>query len=130
MREETRRSRLTYATAALFIPSLGVVSRWLPWAVPEPVAANMGDTLGALTAFLVVGLVFPTAATWQAAVAAFASSAVLGAIHWYQVPHLDAARVTALGGLFLARVSTPLHLGCCAAGIGLGMVAEWLVLDN
>jgi hypothetical protein len=130
MRDVSRRSRPAYAGAALLVPWIGVGARWVPLAIPEVVAANAGDALGALTVFLVVGLLFPSAPTWQVALGAFGSSTLLGLSHWYSTPWLDAARGSALGGLFLNRFTSPLDLGCCAAGVGLGIVAEWLVMDG
>jgi hypothetical protein len=109
---------------------LGIGSRCFASSLPGFVAAYAGDTLWALAAFLVVGLVVPRASTWRVAVLAMSFSVVIEVSQLYHAPWIDSIRRTTLGGLILGYDFVGSDLACYAVGVGLGIVIELTSLHD
>src|SRR3954469_21204317 len=75
---------------------LGIGSRRLADSLPGLVATYAGDTLGALAAFLGIGLLLPWASTGTVAVLALAVSLLVEISQLYKAPWLDSIRQTTL----------------------------------
>ena len=76
---------------------LGLASRRYATHLPWFIAVYAGDTLWALVAFLVIGLVMPRASTWRVAVLAMSLSAIIEISQLYHAPWIDSKRATTLG---------------------------------
>jgi Protein of unknown function (DUF2809) len=105
---------------------LGVGSRRFGFACPEFVATFAGDTLWALALFLFLGLILPGVATGWVAAMALVVSLLVELSQLYHAPWIDSVRQTTIGGLILGFGFLWSDLVCYAAGVGLGVVLEWM----
>jgi hypothetical protein len=120
-----RRSRPALRIILILLAAvLGVGSRRLAHLLPGFVAAYAGDTLWALVAFLVIGLLLPKASTWCIAVLAMSFSVIIEVSQLYHAAWIDSIRQTSLGGLIMGFGFLWSDLACYTVGVGLGMITE------
>lgn len=103
---------------------LGIGSRRYANALPVFIAADVGDTLSALAAFLGIGLLLPRASTGTIALLVMAFSVAVELSQLYHAPWIDSIRQTTLGGLILGFDFVWSELACYAVGVGLGAAIE------
>jgi hypothetical protein len=108
---------------------LGISFRRYAHALPGFIAAYAGDTLWALAAFLGFGLVLPRASTRTITILAMVFSVAIELSQLYHAPWIDSIRQTTLGGLILGFDFVWSDLACYAAGVGLGVILELIVLS-
>ncbi len=110
------------------VSALGIGSRRYAHNLPGFIATYAGDTLWALAAFLGFGLCLPRASTRTIAMLAMAFSVAIELSQLYHAPWIDSIRQTTLGGLILGFGFLWSDLACYAAGVGLGVILELIVL--
>lgn len=103
---------------------LGLASRRFGHVLPSVVATYAGDTLWALVAFLVVGLVLPRASTLQVATLAMAFSVLIEVSQLYHASWIDSIRQTIPGSLVLGHGFLWSDLACYVLGVTLGVIVE------
>lgn len=118
------RSRLIWAIVAMLVTALGLASRRFGGILPGFVAAYAGDTLWALLAFLLVGMLRPRWPAARVAVAALLFAFGIEISQLYHAPWIDAIRNTRLGGLILGFGFLWSDLACYSAGIAMGTAGE------
>ncbi len=122
------RSRPIYALATLIIIAAGLASRSAAAShIPPFLATYAGDTLWALTVFLVLGFIFPRAPTAAIAAAAIAISFSVEFSQLYQAPWINQLRQSLPGKLLLGAGFLKSDLLCYVTGIALGSLAEILM---
>jgi hypothetical protein len=119
-----RRHPLLWFTLLALAACLGIGSRRYSGDLPAFVAAYAGDTLWALAAFLLVGLLLPRASAWKIAGLAMTFSMAIEVSQLYHAPWIDSIRHTTVGGLVLGFGFVWSDLACYAVGIGLGVLME------
>ena len=107
---------------------LGIASRRYAQALPGFIAAYAGDTLWALAAFAGFGLLLPRASTRTVASLAMILSIAVELSQLYHAPWIDSIKQTTLGGLILGFGFLWSDLACYAAGVGIGVILERIVL--
>jgi hypothetical protein len=95
--------------------------------LPAFVATYAGDTFWALTLFLVLGLVVPTARSGTIAVATLALSFAVEFSQLYQAGWINAIRDTRIGALILGHGFLWTDLACYTAGCAAGWLGEVVV---
>ena len=120
------RNRITYLLAATVVVILGLASRSYDRILPDFLAAYAGDTLWALTAFLVIGIFFPKWSTPRAGVAALVFAFAIEMSQLYRSPWVDQVRHTKIGGLVLGYGFLWSDLLCYVVGVLLGCALEWI----
>ena len=124
----TRRKRTTYATLTAIVILLGLISRSdAASALPGFIGAYAGDTLWALTLFLMLGTILPEARTGVLAVATIVVSFGVELSQLYQAPWINAIRETKLGALALGAGFKWSDLICYTVGCALGAVPEFVI---
>jgi len=123
-----RRSRVLYACLVAVAVILGLATRRFPQLLPRFVAVYGGDTLWALTAYLLVGLLLPAWPTLRVAGVAMLFALAIELSQLYHAPWIDAVRGTRLAAWILGFEFLWSDLACYAAGVLLGATIEWLVL--
>ena len=123
-----RRNPLVQMTLIALAIVLGIGSRRYAQALPEFIAAYAGDTMWALAAFAGIGLLLPRASTRTIALLAIAFSIAVELSQFYHAPWIDSIRQTTLGGLILGFGFLWSDLACYAAGVGIGVILERIVL--
>jgi Protein of unknown function (DUF2809) len=126
MNNKPARSRLVYAALILVVIALGLASRAqsVQQYLPRFVSEYAGDTLWALTAFLVCGFLLPKLSTWRVTVLALSFAVLIECSQLYHAPWLEALRHTRLGGLVLGFGFLWSDLLCYAAGVAGGVGLE------
>ena len=104
--------------------ALGLGSRRFGTSLPTFVATYAGDTLWALTVFLVAGALSPRARMSRRAAIALAVSHGVEISQLYHAPWIDALRLTALGGLMLGFGFLWSDLACYTVGVAAGVLLE------
>lgn len=124
-----RRSRLLYGVLIVITIAAGLASRSsLAVHLPAFVATYAGDTLWALTLFLVLGFAFPR--TWPGVIAV-ATLALAFAIEFsqlYQAGWINAVRDTRVGALVLGHGFLWSDLICYTVGVGAGWLTELVMV--
>ena len=121
------RPRPIYASSIFLIILAGLASRSsFASHLPEFLATFSGDTLWALTVFLVLGFLFPKAPTLTLAAAAVAISFSVEFSQLNQAPWLNHLRQTLPGKLLLGAGFLWSDLLCYLVGIFIGAIAETL----
>jgi Na+/H+-dicarboxylate symporter len=120
----SRRTPLIWIPLIFLTVVLGLASRRYGHALPSVVATYAGDTLWALVAFLVVGLVLPRASTLQVATLALSFSALIEISQLYHASWIDAIRQTTPGSLVLGHGFLWSDLACYVLGVTLGVIVE------
>ena len=123
-----RRDPLIQITLIAVSSALGIGSRRYAHDLPGFILAYAGDTLWALAAFLGFGLCLPRASTGTIAMLAMAFSVAIELSQLYHAPWIDSIRQTTLGGLILGFGFLWSDLACYAAGVGVGVILELIVL--
>ncbi|MCH7225058.1 DUF2809 domain-containing protein [Haloferula sp. A504] len=119
--EAHRRSLLRYAALIGLTIAAGLASRSsLAVHLPAFIATYAGDTLWALTLFLVIAFVFPGMTTRKIAVMALALSFAVEFSQLYQAGWINAVRDTRIGALVLGHGFLWSDLLCYAVGVGAG----------
>lgn len=103
---------------------LGLASRRYAPVLPDVVARYAGDTLWALLAFIVIGVLAPRWRTARVAGLALAVSYLVEISQLYHAPWIDAIRATRAGALALGMGFLWSDLVCYAAGVALGAGVE------
>jgi hypothetical protein len=129
MSKPRRRKPLIQLVLIALAAILGIGSRRYAPALPRPVAAYAGDTLWALAAFAGFGLLLPRASTRTIALLAMILSISVELSQLYHAHWIDSIRNTTLGGLILGFGFLWSDLACYAAGVGLGVILEVIVLS-
>lgn len=120
-----RRSRPLYALLILTTIVAGLASRSsLAGHLPIFVATYAGDTLWALTLFLVLGFAFPKAWPGTIALTTLALSFVVEFSQLYQGGWINALRDTRIGALVLGHGFLWSDLLCYTAGCAVGWMSE------
>ncbi len=131
MRPPTHRPRLLYGLAIILVIAAGLASRSASAKhLPGFLATYAGDTLWALTLFLVLGFIFRKTPTLTIAAAAVAISFSVEFSQLYQAPWIIAIRQTLPGKLILGSGFLKSDLLCYIAGIAVGVISEiptWLL---
>jgi hypothetical protein len=121
------RPRLIYVFAILIVIAAGLASRSPTAAhLPHFLATYSGDTLWALTVFLILGFIFQKAPTITLAAAAVAISFSVEFSQLYQAPWIIQLRQTLPGKLLLGAGFLWSDLLCYLSGIAIGVMAETL----
>jgi hypothetical protein len=107
---------------------LGIGSRRCGPYLPGFVASYAGDTLWALAAFLVFGLILSRTSTWRLALLAISFSVMIEISQLYHAPWIDSIRHTAVGGLVLGFGFVWSDLACYVVGVELGVIMEGTLL--
>jgi hypothetical protein len=128
MSKPRRRNPLIQIALIALAAVLGIGSRRYAPALPGFIAAYAGDTLWALAAFLVIGLLLPRASTRTIALPAMTFAVAIESSQLYHAPWIDSIRRTTLGGLVLGYGFLWTDLVCYAVGVGLGVILELIVL--
>jgi hypothetical protein len=123
-----RRNPLVQISLIALVSVLGIGSRHYAYSLPGFIAAYAGDTLWALAAFAGIGLLLPRASTRTVAVLAVAFCVAVELSQLYHAAWIDSIRHTTLGGLILGYGFLWSDLACYAAGVGLGVILELIVL--
>jgi hypothetical protein len=123
-----RRNPLVQMTLIALAGVLGIGSRRYAHALPGFIAAYGGDTMWALAALAGIGLLLPRASTRTVALFAMILSIAVELSQLYHAPWIDSIRQTTLGGLILGFGFLWSDLACYAAGVGLGIILELIVL--
>lgn len=123
-----RRSRLLYAFLIMLAIAAGLASRSsLAAHLSDFLATYAGDTLWALTLFLVLAFIRPTAWPGMIAVSTLALAFVVEASQLYQAGWINAVRDTRIGALILGHGFLWSDLLCYTVGVGAGWLAELVV---
>ncbi len=125
---QRHRNPIVWLLLIVLTVALGIGSRRFPHGLPLFLAIYTGDTLWALAAFLLIGLVMPRAPTRRVALLALALSVLVELSQLYRAPWIDSIRRTTVGGLILGFGFLWSDLVCYAAGVGLGVLAEAALL--
>lgn len=121
-----KRSRAIYATALAIVIVVGLTSRTFPSAFPQFAAEYAGDTLWALTIFLLIGFIRPRATSANAAAVALCVAFAVEFSQLYEANWIEALRNTTLGKLTLGSGFLWSDLICYTVGITIGAASEQL----
>ena len=113
------RNRLRYLFGCAIVVALGLASRRYAAVLPTVIARYAGDTLWAVMAFGVIGIVVPRWSSLRVALAALTVSYAFEVSQLYHAPWIDAIRDTRLGALALGSDFIWSDLLCYAAGVAL-----------
>ena len=111
----------------MLVVVLGLASRRYGTALPAFVAEYAGDTLWAVMAFIVIGVLAPDWPTSRVAGAALLASYADEVSQLYHAPWIDAIRNTRLGALTLGYGFLWSDIVCYTAGVALCVVVEHLI---
>ena len=106
---------------------LGLASRRYGAGLPALVAEYAGDTLWAVMAFIIVGVLAPEWPTSRVAVTALLASYADEVSQLYHAPWIDAIRNTRLGALTLGYGFLWSDIVCYTVGVALCVVVERLI---
>ena len=119
-----KRNRLLYLLIGCAVVPLGLASRRYAAFLPEFIATYAGDTLWAVIAFLIFGILFPRWSTARVATAALVLSYADEISQLYHAPWLDKVRGIWLGGLILGFGFLWSDIVCYTVGVMLAAVVE------
>lgn len=122
-----KRNRQTYGALILLVIVTGLASRSSSASyLPSFFGEYAGDTLWALTLFLVLGFIFPGLRTGYAALLTIAISFGVELSQLYRAEWIDAIRDTRIGALALGAGFVWSDLICYTVGCILGLAGETL----
>lgn len=113
------RNRLRYLIGCAIVVALGLASRQYAAVLPAFIARYAGDTLWAVMAFGIIGIVVPRWSSLRVAFAALTVSYAVEVGQLYHAPWIDAIRDTRLGALALGSDFIWSDLLCYTAGVAL-----------
>lgn len=122
---ETIEKRLLPFGSALVVGFIGLESRRNRDVLPAFLAEYSGDTLWALTLFLLVSTLTVGQPILVRAALSLAIAFLVEISQLYHAPWIDWIRDTTLGGLALGFGFLWTDLVCYSVGIGLGASTEW-----
>lgn len=120
------RNRLVYIFITFIVIVLGLSSRAYPNLLPDFLAAYAGDTLWALMAFLLIGLMFPLISTVRVVAMALLFSFFIELSQLYHAPWIDEFRQYRVIALVIGRGFLWGDLVCYSVGVAIGAVGELL----
>jgi uncharacterized paraquat-inducible protein A len=106
------------------VVALGLASRKYPGMFPASLGNYPGDTLWALTAYLVIALVVPSAPVWKLATIALTASYFVEFSQLLQIAWLNTLRSTRVGHLLLGQGFDRFDLVALTVGIGLAAIVD------
>lgn len=121
---------MIYALACLLVICLGLLSRSRSISPPQWIIEYAGDALWALTAFLGLGLAFPSWTTRRTAIAALAFSIAIELSQLYHAPWIEELRRNRFGALILGRGFLWSDLVCYTVGVWFGILVERIGLRS
>src|SRR6478672_6299318 len=124
MIQHPRRNWIVSAGLIVIAVALGVNARRYGDVLPEDIASYAPEVLWAMAVFATVGLIFPTAASWQVAAGAYVLSSLIEYSQLYHGTWIDSLRGTSLGALALGSDFLIPDLTCYAVGVLLGLLIE------
>jgi hypothetical protein len=124
------RNRIIYALIILLVIGLGLGSRAYPHLLPDFIATYAGDTLWALTAFLVIGFIFPSMPTIRVAILALLFAFFIEVTQLYHAPWIDEIRHNRLAALVLGQGFLWSDLICYSVGVTIGASVELIILEK
>jgi hypothetical protein len=124
MTQHPRRNPIVSAGLAAIAAWLGVHARWYGEVLPGFIAGYAPEALWAIAVFAAIGLVFPSAASWQVASVTYVLTALFEYSQLYHEPWIDALRGTPLGALALGSEFLIPDLTCYAVGVLFGLLIE------
>jgi hypothetical protein len=92
--------------------------------LPDFVAGQAAEVLWAMAVFATIGLIIPTARSWQVAAGAYVLTSLFEFSQLYHEPWIDSLRGTVLGSLALGTEFLIPDLTCYAVGVLLGYLIE------
>jgi hypothetical protein len=119
------RHRPIYALLAALVIGTGLLWRSDLLPLSSFLSKYGGDALWALVVFLGFGFVFPQSSTLRVGLMALCFAWAIEFSQLYHAPWIDAIRSTRLGGLVLGSSFNVPDLFAYAAGITVGVLAEW-----
>jgi len=120
------RNRLIYIFIIFIVIILGLSSRAYPHLLPHFLATYAGDTLWALMAFLLIGLMFPLISTVKVVAIALLFSFFIELSQLYHAPWIDELRQYRVIALVIGRGFLWSDLVCYSIGVAIGAVGELL----
>lgn len=120
------RNRLVYIFIIFIVIILGLSSRAYPQLLPHFLATYAGDTLWALMAFLLIGLMFPLISTAKVVAIALLFSFFIELSQLYHAPWIDELRQYRVIALVIGRGFLWSDLVCYSIGVAIGAVGELL----
>lgn len=129
MTEHPRRNRIVSAGLIVIAAWLGVHARRYGEVLPDFVAGYAPEVLWAMAVFATIGLIFPTAASWQVAAGAYILTTGFEYSQLYHEPWIDLLRGTPLGALALGSDFLIPDLTCYAVGVLLSLLIEFWTLN-
>ena len=124
MTERPRRNPIVSAGLIAIAAWLGVHARWYGEAVPGVIADYAPEVLWAMAVFATIGMIFPSAASWQVASVAYVLTTLFEYSQLYHEPWIDAIRGTPLGVFALGSEFLIPDLTCYAVGVLLSLLIE------
>jgi Protein of unknown function (DUF2809) len=124
MTQHPRRNPLVSAGLIAIASWLGVHARWYGEVVPGVIADYAPEVLWAMAVFATIGLVLPSAASWQVASLAYVLTALFEYSQLYHEPWIETLRGTPLGALALGSEFLIPDLTCYAVGVLLSLLIE------
>ena len=106
---------------------LGLASRRYGAALPTFVADYAGDTLWAVMAFILIGVLAPEWPTSGVAIATLLASYADEVSQLYHAPWIDAIRETTMGALTLGYGFLWSDIACYTVGVATCVVVEHLI---
>lgn len=122
------RNRIIYSLIILIVIGLGLGSRASPNPLPVFIVTYAGDTLWALTAFLMIGFIFPSLPTIRVAIIALLFSYFIEVTQLYHAPWINEIRQNRLAALLLGRGFLWSDLMCYTVGVAIGATIELIIL--
>lgn len=121
------RARVIHTFLTLIVVAAGLATRLIKRRYPV-LGDAAGDALWATMVFLLLGLFFPAVNVWKRAALALAISFAVEFSQIYHAPWIDRIRARPLGAMILGSTFVWMDLVNYAAGVGLGLGLDWLML--
>lgn len=126
--QRVERNRLSYATAAVLVAALGLLSRSILLPLSTFISKYSGDAFWALLVFVLFGFLFKLASTLRISLAALSFSWLVEFSQLYHAPWIDSVRATMPGRLILGFTFNGPDLIAYAIGIAIGAFGETVLV--